>query len=70
LLQGKYLREDTLTVSVKTLFAEGESAVETPGQEVIAPPGQAAEENRRSGHSAQATLRRRDAWRKSAATNG
>jgi dihydroxy-acid dehydratase len=37
LLQGKYLREDTLTVSGKTLFAEGESAVETPGQEVIAP---------------------------------
>src|SRR6476661_180863 len=37
LLQGKYLREDALTVSGKTLFAEGESAVETPGQEVIAP---------------------------------
>ena len=32
LLQGKYLREDTLTVSGKTLFAEGESAVETPAR--------------------------------------
>jgi dihydroxy-acid dehydratase len=36
LLQGKYLREDAITVTGKTLGAEGESAVEAPGQEVIA----------------------------------
>ena len=32
MLQGKLLREDTLTVSGKTLGAESESAVETPGR--------------------------------------
>jgi dihydroxy-acid dehydratase len=37
LLQGKHLHESALTVSGKSLAAEGESAVETPGQEVIAP---------------------------------
>jgi dihydroxy-acid dehydratase len=37
LLQGKHLHPDVLTVTGKTLSAEGESAVETPGQEVIAP---------------------------------
>ncbi|MGH9547157.1 MAG: dihydroxy-acid dehydratase, partial [Terriglobales bacterium] len=37
LLQGKHLREDALTVTGKTLGVEGESAVEAPGQEVIAP---------------------------------
>src|SRR5450432_794891 len=36
LLQGKLLHENTLTVTGKTLSAEGSSAVETPGQEVIA----------------------------------
>jgi dihydroxy-acid dehydratase len=36
LLQGKHLHESAATVSGKTLGAEGESAVETPGQEVIA----------------------------------
>ena len=36
LLQGKHLHEGALTVTGKTLSAEGGSAVETPGQEVIA----------------------------------
>jgi dihydroxy-acid dehydratase len=36
LLQGKHLHESALTVTGKTLSAEGGSAVETPGQEVIA----------------------------------
>jgi dihydroxy-acid dehydratase len=37
LMQAGHLHENTLTVTGKTLSAEGESAVETPGQEVIAP---------------------------------
>jgi dihydroxy-acid dehydratase len=36
LLQGKHLHGDVITVTGKTLSAEGGSAVETPGQEVIA----------------------------------
>jgi dihydroxy-acid dehydratase len=37
LLQGKLLHENAVTVTGKTVSAEGGSAVETPGQEVIAP---------------------------------
>ena len=37
LLQGKHLHESAMTVSGKTLGAEAGSAIETPGQEVIAP---------------------------------
>ena len=37
LLQASHFDENTLTVTGKTLAEEGESAVETPGQEVIAP---------------------------------
>src|ERR1700726_2941770 len=37
LMQGKHIHESALTVSGKTIGAEGASAVETPGQEVIAP---------------------------------
>lgn len=35
LLEGGYIHGDTLTVTGKTLAAEAESAVETPGQKVI-----------------------------------
>jgi dihydroxy-acid dehydratase len=37
LLRGKHLHPKTLTVSGLSLSAESESAIETPGQEVIAP---------------------------------
>src|SRR6202049_3763296 len=37
LLRGKLLHESAMTVSGKTLGAEGGNAFETPGQEVIAP---------------------------------
>src|ERR1700722_17819490 len=37
MLEGKYLHENAVTVSGQTLGAEGAKAVETPGQEVIAP---------------------------------
>jgi dihydroxy-acid dehydratase len=37
LVHGKYLHESAETVTGKTIGAESESAVETPGQEVIVP---------------------------------
>jgi dihydroxy-acid dehydratase len=37
LLRGKHLHPETLTVTGLSLSAESESAIETPGQEVIAP---------------------------------
>jgi len=37
LMQGKHIHEGAMTVSGKTIGAEGGNAVETPGQEVIAP---------------------------------
>src|SRR6476469_9086568 len=37
LLQGKYLHENTITVSGQTLGVEGAKATETPGQEVVEP---------------------------------
>src|SRR3982074_1574906 len=37
LLRGKHLHPKTLTVTGLSLSAESESAIETPGQEVIAP---------------------------------
>jgi dihydroxy-acid dehydratase len=37
LMQGKHIHESAMTVSGKTIGAEGGSALEAPGQEVIAP---------------------------------
>lgn len=51
LMSGKYLHASAKTVSGQTISTEAESAIETPGQEVIVPLGETSESNGRARYS-------------------
>ena len=63
------LHGDAITVTGRTIGEEARDAVETPGQEVVRPLGDAAEADRRPGHPARATSRPRAASSRSPGTS-